>query len=204
VDTRTGFDIAETFAISEWSKGLTKETDLAGEFFDKAIFLVSIDTNFKLVGREEVYKLRENRSAKIHLLPREQTRSSKMVTSEASNRDRKNSRRPLDSFNQAVTTTAQIRLSWDRTVTESGIQDASHDPSRYGRLARLKLSPNLPDQLQSKLDLPRGCGRRGDLAGAGNDDAISIKDRIVGHRRIEVGAIQNVEHLDPELRIKRF
>lgn len=71
------------------AKGLTKILIPTGEFFDKAILLVSIDTNLKLVGRQEVYKLGENRSAKIHPLPREQARSSKMVPKEATNRDRK-------------------------------------------------------------------------------------------------------------------
>jgi len=33
------------------------------------IALVAIDANLKLVGREEIQKLRENTAAKIHLLP---------------------------------------------------------------------------------------------------------------------------------------
>ena len=70
--TETGFDIAETFAVGELSKGQTKELIPAGEIFDVAIALVAIDTNLKLVGREEVHELGENRSAKIHLLPPEQ------------------------------------------------------------------------------------------------------------------------------------
>jgi hypothetical protein len=70
--TETGFDIAETFAVGELSKGQTKELIPAGEIFDVAIALVSIDANLKLVGREEIHELGENGSAKIHLLPPEQ------------------------------------------------------------------------------------------------------------------------------------
>jgi hypothetical protein len=64
--------LAETFAIGELSKGQTKELIPAGEIFDVAIALVPIDANLKLVGREEIHELRENGSAKIHLLPPEQ------------------------------------------------------------------------------------------------------------------------------------
>jgi hypothetical protein len=70
--TKTGFDIAETFAIGELSKGQTKELIPAGEIFDVTIALVPIDAKLKLVGWEEVHELRENASAKIHLLPPEQ------------------------------------------------------------------------------------------------------------------------------------
>jgi hypothetical protein len=69
---KTGFDIAETFAIGELRKGQTKELIPAREIFDVAIALVSIDANLKLVGGEEIHELRENRSAKIHPLPPEQ------------------------------------------------------------------------------------------------------------------------------------
>ena len=69
--TQTGFDIAETFAVGELSKGQTKELIPAREIFDVAIALISIDTNLKLVGREKVHELGENGSAKIHLLPPE-------------------------------------------------------------------------------------------------------------------------------------
>ena len=60
---QTGFDIAETFAVGELSKSKTKELIPAGEFFDVAIALVSIDAHLKLVGREEVHELRQNGSA---------------------------------------------------------------------------------------------------------------------------------------------
>jgi hypothetical protein len=72
--TQTGFDIAETFAISELSEGQAKELIPVGEFFDVAIALVAIDANLKLVSREEVHELREDGSAKIHPLPPEQAR----------------------------------------------------------------------------------------------------------------------------------
>ena len=69
-----GFDIVETFAVSELSEGQAKELIPAGEFFDAVIALASIDANPKLVGREEVYELRKDGSAKIHPLPPEQAR----------------------------------------------------------------------------------------------------------------------------------
>jgi len=68
----TGFDIAETFSVGELSKGQRKELIPAGEFFDVAIALVSIDASLKLVGGEEVHELREDGSALVHLLPPEQ------------------------------------------------------------------------------------------------------------------------------------
>jgi len=70
--TKTSFDIAETFAIGELSKGQTEELIPAGEIFDVAIALVAIDANLKLVGGEEVYELRKNGSALVHPLPPEQ------------------------------------------------------------------------------------------------------------------------------------
>jgi len=72
LSTKTSFDIAETFAIGELSKGQAKELIPAGEIFDVAMALVSIDANLKLVGGEEVHELRENGSALVHLLPPEQ------------------------------------------------------------------------------------------------------------------------------------
>jgi len=71
LSTKTSFAIAEAFAISELSKGQTEELIPAGEIFDVAIALVPIDANLKLVGGKEVHELRENGSAKIHLLPPE-------------------------------------------------------------------------------------------------------------------------------------
>src|SRR5205807_8184186 len=71
LSTKTSFDIAEAFAISELSKGQTAELIPAGDIFDVAIAMVPIDANLKLVGGKEVHELRENGSAKIHLLPPE-------------------------------------------------------------------------------------------------------------------------------------
>jgi hypothetical protein len=48
--TKTSFDITETFAVGELSKGQTKELIPAGEILDVAIALVAIDANLKLVG----------------------------------------------------------------------------------------------------------------------------------------------------------
>jgi hypothetical protein len=73
LSTKTSFDIAEAFAISELGKGQTEELIPAGEIFDVAIALVPIDANLKLVGGEEVLELRGNGSALIHPLPPEQT-----------------------------------------------------------------------------------------------------------------------------------
>src|SRR5204862_5174038 len=72
LSTKTSFDIAEAFAISELSKGQTEELIPAGEILDVAIALVPIDANLKLVGGKEFHELRENRSALVHPLPPEQ------------------------------------------------------------------------------------------------------------------------------------
>jgi hypothetical protein len=70
--TKTSFDIAEAFAISELSKCQTEELIPAGKIFDIAIALVAIDANLKLVGWEELHELRENSSPLVHLLPPKQ------------------------------------------------------------------------------------------------------------------------------------
>ena len=72
--TKTSFDIAEAFAISELSKCQTEELIPAGKIFDIAIALIPIDANLKLVGWEELHELRENSSSLVHLLPPEQAR----------------------------------------------------------------------------------------------------------------------------------
>ena len=43
--TKTGFDVVETFAIGELSKGQTEELIPSGEIFDVAIALVPIDAS---------------------------------------------------------------------------------------------------------------------------------------------------------------
>ena len=72
LSTKTGFDIAEAFAIGELSKGQTEKLIPTGEIFDVAIALVPIDANLKLVGWEELHELRENSSSLVHLRPPEQ------------------------------------------------------------------------------------------------------------------------------------
>ena|ERR1700724_781863 len=62
----------------------------------------------------------------------------------------------------------------------------------------------LPDQLKGKLDLARrGCGRRQQACGAARRPCV-IKDiRIIGRNRdAEIGPIQDVENLCPELHVK--
>jgi hypothetical protein len=66
---QTGFDIAQTAAISELSEQQAKELVPTREVLHVTIALVAIDANLELVGREEIQKLRENTAAKIHLLP---------------------------------------------------------------------------------------------------------------------------------------
>ena len=64
--------------------------------------------------------------------------------------------------------------------------------------------PELPNKLQSKLDLSRSRGRRGNLTGARNGKAIPVKEGIVGHWGIEIAGIQSVKNLCPELHVERF
>jgi len=65
---QTGFNIAQAAAISELSEQQAKELIPTREILDVTIALVAIDANLKLVGGEEIQKLRENGSAKIHLM----------------------------------------------------------------------------------------------------------------------------------------
>jgi hypothetical protein len=66
---QTRFDIAQAAAISELGEQQAKELLPTREVLDVTIALVAIDANLKLVGGEEIQKLRENTSAKVHLLP---------------------------------------------------------------------------------------------------------------------------------------
>jgi len=66
---KTSFDIAQAAAISELSEQQAKELIPTREILDVTIALVAIDANLKLVGGEEIPKLRENTAAKIPLLP---------------------------------------------------------------------------------------------------------------------------------------
>src|ERR1700732_1351348 len=65
--------------------------------------------------------------------------------------------------------------------------------------------PDLPHKLQGKLDLSRSRGRRGDLTGARNPNAISIENDIAtapaAHRRIEIAVIKSVKNFHSELRV---
>jgi hypothetical protein len=61
LSTKTSFDIAEAFAISELSKGQTEELIPAGEIFDVAIALVPIDANLKLVGAGGIPRVERKR-----------------------------------------------------------------------------------------------------------------------------------------------
>jgi len=72
LSTQTGFDVAQTLAVGELSKGQRKKLIPAGEILDVAMALIAINAKLKLVGREKVHELRENGSAQIHLLPPEQ------------------------------------------------------------------------------------------------------------------------------------
>lgn len=94
--TETGFDIAESFAVGELSKGQTKELIPARKIFDVVMALVSIDANLRLVGRHEDHELGDTRSAKIHLLPRSKLESNRMVPRETHKiENRRNLRSPL-------------------------------------------------------------------------------------------------------------
>jgi hypothetical protein len=66
---QTRFDIAQAATISELSEQQAKELIPTRKVLDVTIALVAIDANLKLVSREEIQKLGENTSAKVHLLP---------------------------------------------------------------------------------------------------------------------------------------
>jgi hypothetical protein len=67
--TQTGFDVAETGAIGELSESQTEELIPAREIFDVPIALLPIDAELKLVGRDELHDLSENRLTCVHGLP---------------------------------------------------------------------------------------------------------------------------------------
>lgn len=69
LSAKTSFDVAQAAAISQLGEHQAKELIPTGEALDVPIALVAIDANLKLVSRDEFQKLRENTSAKIHLLP---------------------------------------------------------------------------------------------------------------------------------------
>jgi hypothetical protein len=62
----------------------------------------------------------------------------------------------------------------------------------------------LPDNLQRELDLPRSRYRRGNQTCPGDGNSVAIEDRIVLRRRTQIGMIQAVEDLHPELHVELF
>jgi len=65
----TSFDIPQAAAVGQLSEEQTKELIPTGKVLHVTIAPVAIDANLKLVGREEIQKLRENTAAKVHWLP---------------------------------------------------------------------------------------------------------------------------------------
>jgi len=66
---QTGFDVAETGARGELSERQTEELIPTGEIFDVAVAPVTVDANLKLVSRNELHELSENRLTRVHGLP---------------------------------------------------------------------------------------------------------------------------------------
>src|SRR5262245_48583497 len=70
--------------------------------------------------------------------------------------------------------------------------------------------PLLPDELQPKLNLPRSGSRARQLAEASRNYAIAVRvragenDAVAGIRRGEVRMVEDIEELDPELRVEAF
>jgi hypothetical protein len=108
---------SETFAVGELSEGQTKELIPAGEFFDVAIALVAIDTNLELVGREKVYELGEDGSAKIHPLPPDKRGSSNTGPNDKQKLKSKNFTGTL--YLHSRTYSGLLTLSWDSTGCQS-------------------------------------------------------------------------------------
>jgi hypothetical protein len=66
---QTGFDVAETGAVGELSERQTEELIPSRENFDVAVAPVSVDADLKLVSRNELHELSENRLTRVHGLP---------------------------------------------------------------------------------------------------------------------------------------
>jgi hypothetical protein len=66
---QTGFDVAETGAIGKLRESQTEKLIPAREILDVAMALVSIDANLKLIGRDELHQLSENRLTYVQGLP---------------------------------------------------------------------------------------------------------------------------------------
>src|SRR5439155_23662902 len=71
-------------------------------------------------------------------------------------------------------------------------------PLRDGFAPHLSQGEVSEYELQSELDLPRGRGRLGNHAGRGAN-FIAVENDLIGVR--EIGVIENVEGLGPELQI---
>src|ERR1700687_1772133 len=77
----------------------------------------------------------------------------------------------------------------------------SHSP--FGELSGANRS-SLPDELQPQLNLPTvGC-RKIDLTRRRIKRSISVEDRVGIERRLEVGVVQDIEKLSPELDVESF
>lgn len=63
---QTGFDIAETFAVSQLCKSHAEELIEAGEFLNLVIPAVASDAFAKLVERKKIHDLREHRLLDTH------------------------------------------------------------------------------------------------------------------------------------------
>jgi hypothetical protein len=69
LSAQTGLDIAETGASGELSKNQTEELIPTRETLDVTVALVAIDAKLKLVARNELQELSENRLTDVHRLP---------------------------------------------------------------------------------------------------------------------------------------
>ena len=69
LSAQTGFDVAQTGAASELRKGQAEELIPAREILDVTVALVSIDAKLKIVRRNELHELSENRLTQVHRLP---------------------------------------------------------------------------------------------------------------------------------------
>ena len=69
LSAQTGFDVAQTGAIGELSESQTEELVPAREVFDITMTVVAIDAELKLIARDELHQLRENRLPRVHGMP---------------------------------------------------------------------------------------------------------------------------------------
>lgn len=69
LSSQSGFDVAQTFAISKLSESQKEKLIPARKILDVAMALIAIDAKLKLVGRDEIRELNENRLLCVHRLP---------------------------------------------------------------------------------------------------------------------------------------